>query len=558
MNLRNEGPLLELLRRDRLSPRQKALRPEEFLKSLPMYKFLREPSLLDEFDWKRLRRIAIWRENGSVIFISHQYFKPFWDRFAYFELRNIGNYALNCAIYGEIDVLIAETLTFFLSLKHPAGVGKLGPVLYFGSCNDRRSTFNVASLQADQLAQILDSNSTRQVDLGSFVNEKQSEVLASRPYALNLKLVGHNFAFLDYGAAFVDALEKRESSFGSLFMFCGGNRVCLSSANLQRLLKLEYVFEKLEINSPKRECALLPFSAKVNVLRYRGYTFRMQAEDFRSLDIVPTDLSVVFTMGYEEEDWVALVTSFLNRVAQLGHLERLDLSIRCDDDDDDEPFERDVVTPVVEALVRAIRANPNLSCLVLSAADVSCLHWGPHLQSIFKAMEKHKSLRTVVVEHPLGDSYWDIGELWEDEDDEFDSRYGFERFWLGQLLSRNRKIQVLDRSGKKCTDGSTIDELYALNDFYNGSVSLVKETTELRPLLVEATLTESSSKNFQYTALLLSHHMDVLCEFMHTVNIEDTVLSAAVPRGRKVTRKPKRKSPSQHSRAAKKATRDEP
>ena len=145
MNIRNdEGPLLELLRPEQLSPRQKALRPAPFLEDLPMYKLLREPTSLDEFDWKKLGGTALWRENGSVILICHERFNPFWDRFAYVALDHVDSHHPRCAIYGETDAAIAETLTFLCSLEHHQADAE----------TKGEPTFNFASLQGYQLAEM--------------------------------------------------------------------------------------------------------------------------------------------------------------------------------------------------------------------------------------------------------------------------------------------------------------------------------------------------------------------------------------------------------------------
>lgn len=85
---------------------------------------------------------------------------------------------------------------------------------------------------------------------------------------------------------------------------------------------------------------------------------------------------------------------------------------------------------------------------------------------------------------------------------------------LDRLLSRNRNITVFDIFGKKFTNGSSIDKLYALNRFFDDSAELVLEDTSLRPLLVATALSESASANYQYTSVLLSNHADTLCELI--------------------------------------------
>jgi hypothetical protein len=77
---------------------------------------------------------------------------------------------------------------------------------------------------------------------------------------------------------------------------------------------------------------------------------------------------------------------------------------------------------------------------------------------------------------------------------------------LGRLLSRNRRTNVCDDRGNRYTN---------VNNFYNCSFDLLKEnSTSLRPLFVATALTDGTSANFQYAALLLSDHTDMLCEFL--------------------------------------------
>ncbi len=59
---------------------------------LPLYKLRREPSRLDEIDWKKYGEFGFFTIEG----------KDYWRM---------------CMIYGETDAAIAETATFFWSLK---------------------------------------------------------------------------------------------------------------------------------------------------------------------------------------------------------------------------------------------------------------------------------------------------------------------------------------------------------------------------------------------------------------------------------------------------------
>jgi hypothetical protein len=99
----------------------------------------------------------------------------------------------------------------------------------------------------------------------------------------------------------------------------------------------------------------------------------------------------------------------------------------------------------------------------------------------------------------------------------FDRQYNIFRFdqsLLERLLSRNRYIEVVDFLGQRLSNGSAIDNLYALNRFYCGSTDLVKEPSPLRSLLASSALVSNASANFQRTALVLEMHTEVLCEWI--------------------------------------------
>lgn len=512
-NTKHEVPTLQRIPWHRLSQRQKALLPLNFSESWPVYKFLGEPTALGEFDWGIHDEIVIWRENGTFIFIYKDYDKAYAKRRVFVILENVQGYNLHYMVYGEREAAIAETITFFGSLKHEASPQT---VLRFHRCNHCSLSLDLSSLLPEQLAQMLDSNPTRCIDLEADFSAKQSEILATRPYPLDLLLMKGEHTFLDGGTAFVEALELRKSPFGKLIVSETSNGGMLSISNLERLLKLEYVFQTLDLSIRNTVCALLPFNAKVKTLYYRVHQANdVHPESFDSLNIPAIDITPILVFEWSFA-WHTRIISFLNRVAVLGHFERLCIGVDYGSQNR-ERFLFDEVASVADALTAALRANQRLSCLELHQTR-TCLLWGPHLRGIFECAEEHPSLREIRVQ---SFKLRDGSDGAEDENRVFSRRYYFDRSWLKRLLSRNRKIVVLNEFGERCSDGSTIDQLYALNDVYNGSANLVKEATDLRPLLVTKAFTERASNNFQYTALLLSQHTDVLCELVQGVDQED-------------------------------------
>ena len=496
--------ILELIPNDQLSFEQKAFIPSKYSDHLPFYRFRREPSSLLDIDWEKHAELTIWRDNKTLICISKEPRSQFDERYLFFTIFDEDK-ALECATYGKDDASIAETVTFFCSLEHPDAINALSEIGRYEALQSERD-FDFSALQPEQLAQILDSNPTRSADFRKgILSEAQSIILATRSYPLELELttsyVRGGVSFVDQGSSFVDALESRQSSFGSLCFDSTINPMPFSSSNLKRLLQLDGMFETLTLGSVYEEIVLLPLTAKVNKLTYE-MDIKYIPSSTDSLDIVATDLDLKLYLEDDlDNDWAGLVVSVLHRIAELGHFDRLTFSVTRKSDEEDEPLDMDGT--VTEALMRAIQANPQLSYMDLSYTHYR-FDWTPYLPSIFEVMKDHIGLRTFV----LADKYY---------------RPNHPIFsWLEQLLSRNRTITVLDVNNNRCTNGSRIDKLYELNRFYNGSVLLLKEeSTSLRPLLVATALTESASRNSQFAALLLSNHTDMLRELLDGADLED-------------------------------------
>ncbi len=142
------------------------------------------------------------------------------------------------------------------------------------------------------------------------------------------------------------------------------------------------------------------------------------------------DLSLTIQL-HEWRDWDCLFVSFLERVAHLGHFERLCLSIQFWQGEDRDAFQFDRLTSVAAALNGAVKANTNSTCLDLRDSHFY-LDWGLHLEDL------HKSLRTFLVNFPSHDYTSD------DEDDDSNLPWHPLYSWIEMLLSRNRSIDVLN------------------------------------------------------------------------------------------------------------------
>ncbi|GAX17954.1 hypothetical protein FisN_18Hu165 [Fistulifera solaris] len=484
-----------------------------------MYRLRREPSYLEDIKWKSFRDgVAILRDNDTVIAprVAYQLDN---ERFVSFGM-NIGEGSSSFTIFGKTDRAVAETATFFWSLKNAdSSVGWL-------CVEAQNDDFDFAALQAGQLARILDANPERTFDIqtGNWTTE-QSEVLASRSFPLKVKISG-TFAFQDEGTAFVDELQRRQTPFGRLDIECDDETKPFSFANWERFLKLDVTFEELRIGYLEEGLTYLPFYMKTESLEYAIKDDHLELEKIASLDIVTRDLALKMKLDDTEEDWTQLPISFLNRVAELGHFEKFQFSVVLDYE-----VETDEIESIADAFMNAVNRNRNLATLTLGdAEDDSFWDWGHNLQRIFKEIEKHPSLRTFRVKCID----------WDDST--------FQR--LKDLLSQNRQITVTDIFDDKIISGDiAIDKLYALNRFFNGSKQLFKEKPIEQSLLVTAALTQSALTDFQYISLLMSDHTDVLSDFIIGVCQDEAATGLSLENEHtassiasyQATRRPKRK-----------------
>jgi hypothetical protein len=549
--MEKEDDLLELIPRERLSPEQLAAIPRLWRRpsEMPVYRLRQELRSLDEVNWKKYEKSLIWRDNGTLTCIGEDGLLRLDNKFIAFGISHGDRKSLEGAVYGENDTAMAETVTFFWSLKAPEN--KNARYRSHSLAIKESRDFKFSALPAKHLARIMDANPTRDFYFGAGVwTVKQARILASRPYQMEMTLAGNelercSFAFRDGGKEFVNVLEKRQSAFGTLNIYFGKLGKAFKCDNLQRLLKLD-VFGKLKLHSlDEKECAILPFSAQVNGLDYEVDAHLFEPEDFESVNIVAKDLNLRLILD-NSNNFNEVVNSFLDRVAASGNVERLTLATHYIEFPSDAfPYrEIDDLAPFTRSLVSAIINNPKLSCLDLSSMYWH-MDWSPHVRAIFESLETHEGIRTLIIS---------------------EYRYNDPNYsWLKQLLSRNRKITVLGDWNQRHSDGSSVDKLYALNHLYCGSAELKQDATSLRPFLVVTTLIEKASRNFQHISLLLADHSDILCEFLNDAEIEaldatssvpDEFLSpATVPTESKQHGTFKRSSRTPSSRAAKRAAR---
>lgn len=175
---------------------------------MPPYKLLRKPVTLDELHWYLCNdRMAIWRDKGTLTYVKSSDSPE--SREMGLSLRFYGA-ELFLSIVGKTDPAVAETATSFLSLKTTITESSSLTVVALG-----RNIFDFRDTGSQCLAHTFDEPPHREVTLESLtLSAKQSKTLATRSHPVHLSFSG--CVFEDDRSAFVDAIERRQSSFGSL------------------------------------------------------------------------------------------------------------------------------------------------------------------------------------------------------------------------------------------------------------------------------------------------------------------------------------------------------
>ena len=403
------------------------------------------------------------------------------QRFLYLKL---GSKAPKLFIVGRTDNANAETAVKYMLAEVPRKGTSLPCVIIRGIDCD----FRAAGSRC--FSHMFEVVKTRDVQLFNLtMSAQQSAVLATASHPIVLMLTGCKFE--DRGTAFVDAIEKRQTPFGSLTF---PKRTGLSDDNLKRLLQVGMLNSLSLFLLGDEKLTLLPFATKADSLVYDISSASLLKADFEGLNIAPTSLSL--TVHHAGEGFpTEHVLSFLQRVADVGHFVRLRVRIK---------LSRVVRVPdcVAQELVRATLANCGLTHLDICGRDDSNAYWDPHLRAIFEGVKNHPGLCTVAA-------------YVYDEKMVFGDHFSY----LRQFLAHNRYIRVTNAEGAIHTDGYFVDKLYELNAIYRGSKDLGIEPPPERPSLVTNALVTRASTNFQYSALLLSNHADALCEIVQFANV---------------------------------------
>ena len=470
----------------RRKPEQVARRADG--EEVSTYTLLRDPFSLDELN-EYGSCMAIWRENETLTYVVPRDSddRPLLTSGKRYLSLNFGGTGPSIKVFGEKEDAVAETVAYFMRLESPSQESRGIEICSYGR------NYNLRAAGTRWLAHMLDVDPSREVEFEEITRSaEQCTVLVTRSHPLRLTF--WECMFEDGGTALVDALERRESSFGALNF----QSTVLDDDNMRRLLRVNTIGHLGLSLLDDTELALLVFSAPVDSLEYDIYLSSLSEADFQRLNITTKKLTL--NMHHEGETFpTETVVAFYRRVAEIGHFVELGGELNLD-----AAAAGKVVPEIIEEeQFRAVLANSNLQVLDLSGCE---LDWGLHLGRLFEDYKDHKDLHTIKLSV-------------SDEVRVFGPQFSI----LRQLLSQNRNItfKLTENDGTVYSDGDLVHTLYALNRFYRGSASLLIDPPPERPSLVTTALEESAANDFQRSALLLSNHTEVLCELVQFAQLDE-------------------------------------
>ena len=240
-----QGSLLEVIDPNQLHKSQIVHGRDN--KKIFTHRLLQDPVDRNEFQSYE-PGVAILHENGTISYVTMNGKSPFKANEKWLRLKF--GYPMTCTIVGDEKEKVAETAAYYWNLKDTQCTNQSTLEVV---CLGKDCSF--ADFTCEQLAQLFDSNPSRHVTcMDAEITAEQSVVVASKPRNIDLEL-SHGCYFTDGGTAFVEALQKRTSTFGTLRL---GDKascrdpVCLrglhQNGNLKRLLEISNLRE-LKVNA---------------------------------------------------------------------------------------------------------------------------------------------------------------------------------------------------------------------------------------------------------------------------------------------------------------------
>ncbi len=307
------SPLMEKIPSDLLAPEQVARWHHAGERST--YRFLRNPLDLKELN-KQKRCFAVWSDNGTLTYVVP---RNSYDLAENYHLSLHYDDGPTLYIFGLLQDAVARTAEFFLGLEKKKRADSEFSIEGRGT-----SALNFRALSSMCFTQLFTAAPKRSIRLENIrLSIQQATILASRPHPISLRL--EYCEFEDGGVAFIETLENRKTSFGSLFL---DESVPFDDENLKRFLQIDTI-EFLSLPHLKNKIAFLPFSTKAGHLRYQIVPSLLLNAASLNLVTEKLDLTIEETEDEEIESFPKdPVLSFLRRLAEFNHL--VEFKIRFD------------------------------------------------------------------------------------------------------------------------------------------------------------------------------------------------------------------------------------
>ncbi len=375
-------------------------------------------------------------------------------------------------VYGMTKQSVAQAIEDILYL-----MDEKSDAVYIGRYNagEARSVVPTTFITSRFLAEYMKVNPNRRLSFccGCKLSVEESVALASHPEPLN---VGLECTFVDQGRAFVEALARRTTHFGTIAVH---ERGMYSSFGYLFEIKSALANISLETttwffqDSQRR----LPLSLPTKHLDYRVYD-SIQLEENQSLAIVPQAITLRFELSLDP----LFHTQFLHAS---GNLQELGIIYKG----------HDPLSLAQQAeLLQAIRTNQNLYRLELGCLTILRPFW----DDLLAVIASHKRLRAVVFRQ-------------ERHQIDLEQVKSLIPFAQNQI---HLDVTVKDR-GPWLEVVREMRAVLAPVRLLNGAKAMTRESIDDRPAIFGAALTHhETSGSFSSLYPLLSVNSDMLCTLL--------------------------------------------
>lgn len=440
--------------------------------SLIHFRMISDPHSVNDlvaFMQTRTKKIVIWKTETVCIAYYGYLGKRSLD-------LKIDDY--DFVVTGPSDKEVAQVTSFLWSLKNESQKSCID-IGYYWSKDDY---FDLDVFTAVQVTTLLVNNACREMRLsGMHISAEMAAILASQQQKIRLTL--HMSSFADDGAAFVDTLKKRRTSFGHLTL----GRLPLK-LDVQRELFQIGAFNILELlyqhDVPDENKSFLFESKSEKVLfdmAFRG--------DERSCVKFRSILPKKFFLQVDREEY-GFPSTFLWANAKLTEM---GLVIK---------WPETLTMSTIWRLIEKVEENQTMEVLELGIINK---YWLPFWTELMRVFGDHQGLCKLRL-HLLHICPEEM------------------RTGLISMLKRNQKVIDIDFVSQQVDEQwmCQLKDTLQFNRFFQGSKTLNQDGKALDSALLGAALMKRSSNDARCTAVLLSDNVDILSKLLEAAAVDSS------------------------------------